>query len=244
MNKRIVLILSILLVAVMLTGCGALPSVTKSGTDANDAPQRMISVTGTGSVTLVPDIAYVTIGVHTEGANVGEALASNTQQAQTVADALKALGVDAKDIQTTAFNVYPQQQYGPMGEMLDIKYMVDNSVYVTVRDLTIVGQVLDTVVKSGANNINGISFDVADRSKALSDARKKAVESANTQAAEMATAAGATLGEVQSLSVSSYSNPYQPIGLKSDAMSSGGTVPVSAGQMMITVDVYASYLLK
>jgi uncharacterized protein YggE len=152
--------------------------------------------------------------------------------------------VDAKDIQTTAFNVYPQQQYGPMGEMLDIKYMVDNSVYVTVRDLTIVGQVLDTVVKSGANNINGISFDVADRSQALSDARKKAVESANTQAAEMATAAGATLGEVQSLSVSSYSNPYQPIGLKSDAMSTGGTVPVSAGQMMITVDVYASYLLK
>ncbi len=244
MKKTIVMIISILVVAGLLAGCGAIPSISSSGKSTDNVPQRLITVTGTGNVTLIPDIAYVTIGVHTEGTNVSEALASNTSQAQKVADALKALGVEQKDIQTTAFNVYPQQQYGPMGEMLDVKYMVDNSVYVTVRDLTKVGQVLDTVVKSGANNINGISFDVADRTKALSEARKKAVENANAQATEMASAAGATLGAIQTLSINSYSVPYQPMGLKADAMGVGGTVPVSAGQMQLTVDVYASYLLK
>lgn len=245
MKKTIFVILSVLVIGGLLTGCGILPgtSPSTSGKGNNEAPIRTISVTGSGQATIIPDIAYITIGVHTEGANVAEALTSNTQQSNNVSEGLTALGVDQKDIQTTAFNIYPQQQYGPMGEMLDIKYMVDNSVYVTVRDLSKMGEILDTVVRSGANNINGIQFDTSDRSKAIDEARNKAVENAKAQAEELSAAAGAKLGQVHSLSVSSYSNPMQPVGMKSEASFSAGTVPVSAGQMLITVEVYATYQL-
>lgn len=184
--------MSILILAAALTGCA--PAAAPAA--AQNPTTRTISVNGTGSVTISPDIAYITIGVHTEAGDVSEALASNTAQAKAVADALAGLGVEAKDIQTTAFNVYPQQQYGPNGEMLDLKYAVDNSVYITVRDLTKMGEILSTVVKSGANNISGIQFDVADRSKAESEARQKAVNDARAQAEELASAAGAKLGKI------------------------------------------------
>lgn len=241
MKKILWMTLSAVLVLGILAGCT--PAATTSNTNTEPTPVRSINVNGEGTVTVTPDIAYITIGVHTEATDVSEALASNTQQAQTVSDALGTLGVDKKDIQTTAFNVYPQQQYGPNGEMTGIKYIVDNSVYVTVRDLTKMGEILSTVVKSGANNISGIQFDVADRSKALSDARKKAVDDARSQAEEMAGAAGATLGKIQYLSVNNVSSPVMPMSLKSDAMA-GGSVPVSAGQLVITVDVSATYALE
>ncbi len=243
MKKSILVILTVLLAAGLLSACGV---AGNPFTSSNDQPaQRTLNVTGSGSVNLTPDIVYINIGVHTEGANVGEALASNTGQSQKVADALKEFGVEGKDIQTTAFNVYPQQQYGPQGEMLDIKYVVDNSIYVTVRDLNNLGAILDTVVKSGANNINGIQFDVADRKAAMSEARKSAVENARAQAEELATAAGAKLGEVQYINVSSYSQPYGPTSLKGDGgMAESSNVPVSAGQIQLNVDVNVTYALK
>lgn len=241
MNKKLILGISLLLALSLLTGCSTLQRVVK--TDSNPIT-RTVNVNGTGQVTIAPDVAYITIGVHTEAEDVTEALASNTQQAQTVSDALGGLGIEKKDVQTTAFNVYPQQQYGPAGEMLGIKYVVDNSVYVTVRDLTKMGEILSLVVESGANNISGIQFDVADRSKAMSEARKKAVEDAAAQAGALASGAGAKLGAIQNLNVNSYSSPISPISLKSDAAYAQGTVPVSAGQLTITVDVNATYALE
>jgi hypothetical protein len=242
MKKTILIIVTIILAAGLLSACGAL-GITQTGA-ASQPMQRTLNVTGNGKVNLTPDIVYINIGVHTEGANVGEALASNTAQSQKVADGLKQFYVDPKDIQTTAFNVYPQQQYGPQGEMLDIKYVVDNSVYVTVRDLNQLGAILDSVVKSGANNINGIQFDVADRSTAMSQARKAAMDNAKAQADELVKAAGATLGDVQSINVTSYNQPYMVGSLKSDASAGTSTVPVSAGQITLEVDVNVTYLLK
>jgi uncharacterized protein YggE len=232
----------LVLAAGLLSACGSV------GSPAGDPSQEMIrtlNVTGNGKVNLTPDIVYINVGVHTEGADVGEALEQNSQQSKKVAEALTKYGVEAKDIQTTAFNVYPQQQYGPMGEMLDIKYVVDNAVYVTVRDLNNLGAILDTVVKSGANNINGIQFDVLDRTAAMSQARKAAVDNAKAQAEELAAAAGAKLGDVQSINMSSYSQPYGPTSLKGDAaMVENASVPVSAGQIVLIVDVNVTYELK
>jgi uncharacterized protein YggE len=238
-NKLYTLLIVVLLVG-LLSACS--PSAS---TPAGKGDIRMLAVTGTGKVTLTPDIAYISIGVHTEAKDVNEALTSNTAQAQKVADALNALAVDAKDIQTTSFNVYPQQQFGPQGEPLDTKYIVDNTVYVTVRDLTKLGQMLDAVVRSGANNINGISFDVSNREEANSQARKAAIEDARKQADELAKAAGVTLDLVQSISLSGNPTPVPMYEAKGGAgMSAGANAPVSAGQMIITVDANITYTLK
>ena len=240
MRTKIYILFIVVLMVSLLSACSSLASAP-----ADKSVTRTISVTGTGKVTLSPNIAYITIGVHTEGSDVTEALTSNTSQAQKVADALKALGVDAKDIQTTSFNVYPQQIFDEKGVVTDTKYIVDNGVYVTVRDLTKLGSLLDAVVRSGANNINGINFDISNRDDANSQARIAAIADARKQAEEMAKAAGVTLGDVQSISLNGSPTPSPLYDAKGGAaMSVGASVPVSAGQMVIMVDANITYALK
>lgn len=238
MRKQFTVITIILVVAVLLAGCG-----TFLKSDQSNPPQRVLSVTGSGKTLLAPDIAYINIGVHTENVDVTTALSDNNKQAQAVTESLKGFGVDAKDVQTSSFNVYPQQQYGTQGEMLGTKFVVDNTVYVTVRDLTQVGKILDAVVKSGANNINGIQFDVADKTAAMSKARDAAVADARQQAEELAAASGATLGSIQSISIVS-STPYYADNKGVGGSMMSASVPVSAGQMAISADVSITYELK
>ena len=138
--------------------------------------------------------------MHTENASAKEAVSENTTQAQAVIAAIKGFGVADKDIQTTDFSINPQQQTDANGKVTGIMYVVDNTVYVTVRDLTKLGDLLDSTVTAGANNINSIQFDVADKTGALSQARLAAVADAKKQADELTKATGVTLDVVQSIS--------------------------------------------
>lgn len=224
-----------------------LSAFTKAGGGPVTEIPRTITVTGTGKTVLAPDIATINIGVHTENADVSAALAENNANAQKVRDALAGFGVKPEDIQTTNFSIYPNQQYGPQGEMLGIKYSVDNSVYITVRDLSKLGEVLTTTISSGANNIYGITFDVADREKAMSTARLAAVADAKTQAEELAAAAGVKVGKVMNLSV----NATNPAPMYSNGGYGGGggamaaaPAPISSGQLIVTVDAYVTYEIQ
>lgn len=227
-----------------------LPAETVIAQAAETAPLRTVSVTGNGQVFLVPDVAYVYIGVHSQSENVTEALSQNTEQGKAVSDALKKLGVEAKDIQTTSFNIYPQQQYEPnSGKVTSTIYMIDNTVYVTVRDLEKLGELLDAVVRSGANSINGINFDVVDKETAMSEARGLAISNARKQAEELAKASGVTLGDVQMITTSSAGTAFTPkesyYGMGGGGgMAASAPVPVSQGQLVLTVDVALMYLIK
>lgn len=211
---------------------------------APQQPIRTISVNGTGQVTLSPDVAYVYVGVHSQSENVSDALAQNNEKAQAVSNSLKELGVDPKDIQTSGFSISPQQQVSPEGQVTGVIYNVDNTVYVTVRDLQLLGRLLEVVVSTGANSINGITFDVLDKSPALTEARRLAIESARSQADEIAQAAGVSLGTLQTMNVYA-SNPPMPLYEgKGGMMMDGSQVPISAGQMIIRVEVSAVYEIQ
>ena len=155
---------------------------------AGNANVRTLSVTGSGEALLAPDIAYIYVGVHTENATAAEAVEENTTQTEALMQAIRDFGIDPKDIRTTNFSIYPMDRYDPAtglpsGEKV---YAVDNTVYVTVRDLTRLGDLLDTAVQAGANNINSVQFDVADKDEALKQARAEAVKDAESQAQSLA----------------------------------------------------------
>jgi uncharacterized protein len=233
------LLLSVFLVlAVALTACG--PSTVSL---QPQPPQRTITVTGTGMVTLTPDLAYISIGVHSQDASATVATEDNNSKAQAIINAIKGFGVQAKDIQTTNFSIYPQQQYDPSGKLTGIIYMVDNTVYVTVRDLTKLGDLLDGSVKAGANNISNISFDVADKTAALSQARLAAVAEARKQADELTGATGVSLGEVQTISYNDITPPITMQYARADAVAAS-SVPVQSGSMQISTTVSIVYMIK
>lgn len=252
MRNRTIILTGLLVLAAVLSACSGGVASAQGVTPTPGEPPagqvtRTISVSGSGKAYLTPDIAYVTIGVHTEGKDATETVAGNTTQSQKLTDALTRFGIDAKDIQTTNFSIYPQQQYDNNGKPTgEITYIVDNSVYVTVRDITKVGELLDAAVTAGANSVNGIQFDVADKTQALSDARKAAVEDARRVADELAQAAGVELGAVQSISVNSGAVPVPIMYDRAAEMAApaAASVPVNPGQLIVTVDVNLVYAIQ
>lgn len=240
-NKTLPLFIVAILVLVLSACAPAQPAPT------SETP-RTLSVSGNARVTAAPDLAYISVGVHTENAEASQAVDDNNQQAQAITDALKAMGIEEKDIQTQGFNIFPQDEWGPNGERTGTRYIVDNTVYVTVRDVARISEILQTVVEAGANYIYGIQFDIADKTALIAEARKQAVDNARTQAEELAAAAGVTLGDLQSIS---YYNSYPVFDSRSVAGYGGGaaaevaaSVPVSPGEITITADVSVSYLIR
>jgi hypothetical protein len=237
MRTKLFLIVSVLAIALALSACGP----------ATSAAARTLSVSGNGTVYLTPDIAYLYLGVHTEDSDIAKAVQDNNTQTQALVDALKNLGVAEADIQTSNFSVYASRNYSPDGMSFTNTYAVDNTVYVTVRDLSQLGSLLTTAIASGANNINSIQFDVADRTAAQAEARQQAMQNAATLAQELATTAGLTLGEIQTLSYSDYSPaPYNAYGMGGGgaAEAPNASVPIQPGQLQISVTVSVSYAVK
>jgi len=238
-----------MIVSIILLAAVALSAYAPSGIAANPAaPQRTLNVTGAGQVSLTPDIAYIYVGVHSENASASDAMTENNSRTQVMIEALKKAGIDEKDIRTTNFSIWQQDKYDPLtGQPSGVKvYSVDNTVYVTVRKLDSLGSLLDTLVKAGANNINSIQFDVADKTAAIKQARDAAVQDAKTQAQELAAVAGVTLGEITS--VSFYEATSSPV---MDGFGKGGgggaeaaAVPIQPGQMTLTVTVSMTYEIK
>ncbi|MDP3185203.1 MAG: SIMPL domain-containing protein, partial [Anaerolineales bacterium] len=122
MRNKIIFLLSGLILASVLTACGATTIMTEPR-----PPQRVMTVTGAGQVTLTPDIAYVYLGVRTENDNVAQAVSENNGKAQAVMDALEHAGVATKDIRTTNFNVWPSDQYDEKGGKTGTIYVVENT---------------------------------------------------------------------------------------------------------------------
>ena len=216
---------------------------------ATSAPaSRSLSVAGAGTAYLVPDIAYIYLGVHTKMPSASEAVTANNGQTQKMIKALTDFGIDAKDIRTTNFSIYPFDKYDPLtGTSTGEKYYsVDNTVYVTIRDLTRLGDLLDTVVAAGANTVNSIQFDVADKEPVLKQAREDALKNAAKQAQELAEAAGVQLGEIQTISFTdSQAFPvYDARGLGGGGGAEAAAVPIQPGQLTFTVTVNVTYTIK
>lgn len=250
MNNKIYKLLGgLMLVSLALSACIPVPSATAP--QVNNAYPPTLNVSGRSDVFLTPDLAYVNIGVHTESENVADSLSQNNEQAQAISETLQKLGVAKEDIQTSAFNIYPYQDYGPYGpgpettEAPPIKYAVDNTVFVTVRELDKLGEILDAVVRKGANSIHSVQFDVQDKSAALAQARQEAIQNGRAQAEEMAQAAGVTIGDLVSLSVHGGDNGQPMFAEKGlGGVQGASSVPVSAGQLVITMYAEMSFRIQ
>lgn len=257
-KKYIVLTLATLLVgALVLSACGQLPVVKASPASEElttmtnqvlNPSIRTLSVSGTGRILLVPDIAYISIGVRNEDANVTTALNANNALAAQIAEALKARGVEEKDIQTTNFNVYPSQKYDNMGNITSTAFAVENTINIKITNLADLGVLLDEAIQAGANNIYGIQFDIKDRQAVLDQARDLAIADAKARAQAVADVAGVELVQIQSISVTS-SNYIQAAYLSGmgggyEEKSMDSSVPVSAGQLEVVFEANLVYEIK
>ena len=164
-------------------------------------PEHTIAVTGSGKVTVVPDLATINLGVLIERNTAKAARQAAAESMTQVVAAIKALGIDDKDIATSTISLQPVYNYNNNGGNPKIRgYQLQNAVTVTVRDLDKLGDVLDNSVVSGATQVNGITFDVADRTAAEAKAREAAVADAKAKADTLAKGVGVSITGVSSIS--------------------------------------------
>lgn len=225
---------------------GAFAMTTSS--DAQDRterqPERTVSVSATGSVKADPDVAHVSTGVVTEGATAREALDRNTAAMKALIDGLKALGIDVKDIQTTHVGVEPRYQQSKDGRPPAIVgYRVTNQVRIVQREIGRLGETLDKAVTLGANQIHGIQFEVSKAETLKDDARRLAMTNARRRAELYATAAGAQIDRVLSISETVSGPGPRPMagGMR---MAMAEAVPVEPGQQSLDVVVHVVWALK
>jgi uncharacterized protein YggE len=206
-----------------------------------------INVSGTGSVNVNPDVAYVSLGVNTRGATLKAALAENNRVAAEVIAAVRRMGVADRDIMTAGFNMYPVYNYNydySSGKNVEevVGYTVSNSVSVTIRDVTKVGEVLGAAADAGANVSNGVQFGLLDNSAAYNEALVLAIKNASGKANAIAGALGKSIGSPSSVteSVNYYSGYYtNAVNMAEDG--GAGSVPVQAGKLTVTANVQMTY---
>jgi len=248
MKVRYFLPVPLLRKAVLAAGLSA-ALVGAAPAAAEDAAQAAGTITmeGRGTVAVTPDMAVISASVVTTGDEAAQALAGNSEAIAKVIEVIKGEGIEAKDIQTSGFGIYPRYDQSKTSDRQPdiIGYEIRNGVEVKVRDLTKLGGLLSLVVESGANAVDGIRFEVSDPAEKLDEARKKAVAAARHKAEVFAAAAGSELGGILTITETGVQMP-RPVMLRAEnmMMAKAGPVPVEAGEETIAASVTISWSLK
>ena len=171
-------LLTLTLAAAALVAVAAFAGVGRPEAARGDvaASPDTVTTTGHGVVTVVPDEATVSAGVHTQAATAAGALSQNAKLMNSVIAALKAAG--GSDLQTQQVSLYPQTN----DQNQVTAYVADNSVSAKTK-IAGAGALIDAAVAAGANTVSGPSLDVSDRDARYRDALGKAVEDARAKAA-------------------------------------------------------------
>jgi len=210
---------------------------------ANAADSRYITVSATGTATVVPDAVRINATVSVLGTTSKGALSSAGTTSTAVRSALAANKVATKDVATQSITVYPEYSYPASGTPSLSGYRATQSFDITIRNATTAGAVVDAIVEAGGDNlqVNGVSPFVLDSDKATETARTAAVKKAKAKAASYAKLLGVKLGRVIYLDESSTPTAY-PIYTSTAKADSAATV-VDLGEQKVSVSVVVRWAI-
>lgn len=223
------------------------PYAAPNAAAGDTAKEHTISVGGEGKVTVKPDLGHVQLGVNVQRPSAKGARDAAAESMAKVVAAIKKLGIDDKDIQTTQVSLNAVYDYPNNSAPVLRAYQLTNSIAITVRDLSKITDVVDDAVTAGATSVDGISFDVADRTAAEAQAREAAAKDARAKADAYAKTLGLSIVGVAAVS-EQVSTPvwYAP----NYAASAGAgdkaaaPTPVQTGSTDVTITVQISFLIN
>lgn len=207
---------------------------------------RVILVSGSGMATAQADEATVILGVQTEDETASQASGRNAELMTSVINALKDLGLTEEDMRTVSYSVYPV--YSRDDPKKIVGYRVTNIISVKIKDIDLVGEVIDAATQNGANRIQGVSFDLSlEKQEELKrQAYLAALRDAESKASLIAEALNITITGVYSVSESVY-QPYQPYYEYRYAVAgveTAPTTPILEGKLSVSVTVQIAYTFE
>jgi uncharacterized protein YggE len=260
--------------AVLLLGYAAVSFSNSYGKSIPPSSFRSFTVSGEGKATAVPDIAEFNFQVVTEGdKDVTASQAANTAAMNKAIAFVKADGVADKDIKTESYDISPRYQTyncSPTPISYNVQavsgvesavssaavstcppstivgYTVNQSVDVKIRDFSKIGDIMNGVVKNGANEVGALSFTLDDPTVAQNEARTDAVTKAKAQAQAVAQASGFKIGRLLSVQESSgyraYNSPVTMMAAKSD--STAATASIQPGSQEVDITMTLQYEIE
>ena len=211
---------------------------------AETATARYITVTGVGTVSVVPDAVRFNATVSIISATNSAALSAATKSAAAVRTALKTAGIAVKDIRSASISVYPEYNWTQEGGTKITGYRASQSFDVLVRTASKAGSIIEAVVTAGGDNVQlgGVIPVTLNPSVATEDARAAAVANAKSKAASYAKLLGTSIGKVLSLEEQSspvYSSPFPMAKASADA-----AVEIDLGEQDVTVTITVKWALN
>lgn len=206
------------------------------------AEGTLLNISANAEATRVPDVATLSAGVVTQAADGNSAMRQNAQQMDKVLAAIKAAGIAERDIQTSGINLSPQYRYVENQPPAITGYQANNNVNLVVRDLSKLGKILDSLVATGANQINGPTFDIDDKEKdvAFDEARRGAIEKAQARAEMYAKTLGMKVRRIVSVSEGGRFAPPMPMPMMAMRMEKAGAAAdtsVSPGENTLSMSL-------
>lgn len=206
-----------------------------------------VTVSGMGRANVTPDRFSFNVGVQTVAPTVEDAVAENNRRVAAVIAALKKAGAQDKDIQTSQFTIYPQQNYQEGKLPRIVGYQVSNNVTVRSEKVADAGRLLGVAVGAGVNHSSGINFEVADPARGRNQGMRAAFDDARAKASLLAQAAGRTLGPAIVISEGAQHHTPPPMPMqRAMAMEArvAGDVPVESGTQELTYNVTVTFALR
>ncbi len=217
-------------------------SVNSSVTNKTD----IFTVTGEGTFSVQPDIAYVDVGIQKTASTVKQAQSQINESMNKIISGLKTLGVDSKNIQTSQYTINPNYDWSSSVQKIT-GYSANTQLKIKITDIDKINEIIDSATANGANQVNNITFDIENREDAENSARKEAVAEANRKAEAVARAAGFKLGKIISYSENSNDNLLRPITYAVKSMSvanESASTNVQTGNEEIKIIVNLSYQIN
>lgn len=197
----------------------------------------LLSVTAQAEARRVPDVATISAGVVTQAADANAAMRANAEQMARVMAAIKAAGIAERDVQTSGISVNPEYRYAENQPPAITGYQASNTVNLKVRDVTKLGKVLDALVASGANQVNGPSFEIDKPDVVYDEARQSALAKAQARAEMYAKALGMRVRRIVSISEGGGFQPPVPMMAMRMEKAQAADTSVSPGENTLSVNL-------
>ena len=209
-----------------------------SGVATMSRDGTLLSVSAQAESKRVPDITTISAGVVTQAADANGAMRANAAQMDKVMAQIKAAGVAERDIQTSGVNLNPQYKYIENQNPTIIGYQASNNVNLKIRDIGKLGKVLDSLVASGANQINGPTFEIDQPEPVYDEARRAALDKAQARAQMYAKALGMQVRRIVSISEGGGFQPPVPMPMMMRAQAKGeADTAISPGETTLSVNL-------
>ena len=203
-----------------------------------------LELSAEGNVTRAPDLVTISAGTLSEAPTAATAMQDNARRTAAAIAALKAAGIDPRDIRTAAISLSPVYRYEENRPPLLTGYQASNQLSIRFRDVARTGALIDRLVAQGINQINGPSFSVEQPEEALDEARRNAIATARKRAQLYAAAAGLRVRRILSISEGTANAPApMPIAMMV-ARNKGADTPIEPGEQQLSVTLAVSFELE